>query len=592
VIAVTQSNNVYALNAVTGAIIWQRNVGNPVTSGLPCGNLNPLGIAGTPAIDLPSRSLFLDAMIDGTTKKHFVFSLNVDTGAINPGWPVDLNATALSNGTNFTSLVQNERGGLAVVNGIVYVPFSGHFGDCGNYHGWVVGVAINNPSSVMAWATPAVGGGIWGHSGVASDGTNMYVVTGNTFSTGGVWGGGEAIIRLQAGPVFANTTANYWAPTNWLNLDNSDADLGGCSALLIDAPGATPSQLVLALGKDRNAYLLDRNNLGGITAPLASMNVSSSTLKGQSSVSYHTSNGTYFAFRAGTSNMLVAYHINPTSPPTMSSAWLTTQAGEGTPFVTSTDGTNNVIVWCAGAGGTQRLNGYDADTGAIVFNGGGANELMTGTRKWNTGIVARGRIYYAADNRVYAFKVPVPALLLSSAVSRKTQGGAGDFDVSLPGVECRSGGANGAYTIVFTFTNDVTGGTASIDSGTGNISGSPVFSGKTATVQLTGVANAQNLTVSMNNVTDQYGQTLPSASATVTLLIGDTNASSSVNSQDVSQTKSEAGHAVTGSNFREDVSADGTISSSDVSLVKTHSGQSVSAPARQARGSASASLKR
>ena len=292
VIAVTESNNVYALNAVTGAIIWQRNVGNPVTSGLPCGNLNPLGIAGTPAIDLPSRSLFLDAMVDGTTKKHFVFSLNVDTGAINPGWPVDLNATASSNGANFTSLVQNERGGLAVVNGIVYVPFSGHFGDCGDYHGWVVGISINNPSDVMAWATPARGGGIWGHSGVASDGTNMYVITGNTFSTGGVWGGGEAIIRLQAGPVFAGTTPNYWAPTNWLSLDNSDADLGGCSALLIDAPGATPSQLVLALGKDRNAYLLDRNNLGGITAPLASMNVSSSTLSGQSSVSYHTSNGT------------------------------------------------------------------------------------------------------------------------------------------------------------------------------------------------------------------------------------------------------------------------------------------------------------
>ena len=52
-----------------------------------------------------------------------------------------------------------------------------------------------------AWATTAAGGGIWGHSGVASDGTNMFVITGNTFGTGGVWGGGEAIIRLQAGPI-------------------------------------------------------------------------------------------------------------------------------------------------------------------------------------------------------------------------------------------------------------------------------------------------------------------------------------------------------------------------------------------------------
>ena len=98
VIVVTESNNVYALNAVTGAVIWQRNVGPPVSSGLPCGNISPLGITGTPVVDLASRSLFFDAMIDGATKKHFIYSLNVDTGAINAGWPVDVNATATYNG--------------------------------------------------------------------------------------------------------------------------------------------------------------------------------------------------------------------------------------------------------------------------------------------------------------------------------------------------------------------------------------------------------------------------------------------------------------------------------------------------------------
>ena len=61
--------------------------------------------------------------------------------------------------------------------------------------------------------------------------------------------------------------------SNWLDLDNSDTDLGGVSATVIDVPGATPSQLVLALGKDSNAYLVNRNNLGGITAPVAQANV-------------------------------------------------------------------------------------------------------------------------------------------------------------------------------------------------------------------------------------------------------------------------------------------------------------------------------
>src|SRR4029077_13147305 len=86
VIAVTESNNVYALNAATGAIIWQRNVGTPITSGLPCGNINPLGITGTPVVDLASRSLFFNAEVAGTG--HQIFSLNVDTGATNAGWPV------------------------------------------------------------------------------------------------------------------------------------------------------------------------------------------------------------------------------------------------------------------------------------------------------------------------------------------------------------------------------------------------------------------------------------------------------------------------------------------------------------------------
>ena len=407
VIAVTESNNVYALDAVNGSVIWQRNVGAPVTLGLPCGNINPLGITGTPVIHLDSRSFFFDAMIDGPTMKHFIFSVNVDTGATNPGWPVDVNASASYNGMTFTSSIQNQRAALGLVNGVLYVPYSGHFGDCGTYHGWVVGVPINNPASVTAWAPTLIGGGIWGYGGVASDGTNLFVITGNTFNAGGIWGGGEAIIRLQPGPVFSGSPINYWAPTNWLLLDNGDTDLGGCGALLINVPGAIPSQLVLALGKDGNAYLLNRNNLGGITAPVASVNVASS-VRGQSAATYRTPQGTYFVFRNGSASV-AAYKVTATTPPGITSAWSVSQTGKGSPWVTTTNGTNNAIVWVVGAEGDQRLYGYDGDTGAVIYAGGGPNELMANTRKWNTGIVARGRIYFAADNKVYAFTVPTGA---------------------------------------------------------------------------------------------------------------------------------------------------------------------------------------
>ena len=104
VIAVTELNNVYALDATTGLPIWSRtDIGPPVPT-TPCGGFNPTGITGTPVVDLTSRRLFFDALINGSPTKHFIYSLNVDTGATTPGWPVDVNATAIYNGIPFVSL--------------------------------------------------------------------------------------------------------------------------------------------------------------------------------------------------------------------------------------------------------------------------------------------------------------------------------------------------------------------------------------------------------------------------------------------------------------------------------------------------------
>src|SRR6266567_718196 len=82
-------------------------------------------------LTLARASLFLDTMTTpdgGTTKKHLIFSLNVDTGAINPGWPVDVNVSATYNGMTFTSSVQGERGALGIVGNILYVPYGGNAG--------------------------------------------------------------------------------------------------------------------------------------------------------------------------------------------------------------------------------------------------------------------------------------------------------------------------------------------------------------------------------------------------------------------------------------------------------------------------------
>ena len=434
IIAVTESNNVYALDAADGSVIWQRNVGPPVPlANLPCGDIDPLGITGTPVVDLPSRTLLFDAMTtpdSGTTKKHLIYSMNVDTGTTNSGWPVDVNATATSGSTVFTSVTQNERGALAVLSGNVYVPYGGHAGDCGIYYGWLVGVPLDNPANVMAWATPARGGGTWAVGGVASDGVNPFIATGNTFGAS-VWSGGEAIIRFQPGPVFSGLTNDYWSPTNWMRLDTNDTDLGGSGALIVDVPGATPSQLVVSLGKDGNAYLLNRTNLGGVSVPVAQAHVSSSAII-QAAATYRTALGTYVVF-CGNTTELSAFRISATNPPTITSVWTVSQSGRGSPFVTSTDGTNNAIVWGIGSEGDQRLHGFDGDTGAVVFSGGGANELMAGTRRFNTGIAARGRIYVANDSKVYAFTVPVPPIVLTN--STLLPGGAFQFGfTNVPGL--------------------------------------------------------------------------------------------------------------------------------------------------------------
>jgi hypothetical protein len=434
IIVVTESNNVYALDAADGSVIWQANVGLPVPlSRLPCGNIDPLGITGTPVVDLPSRALLFDAMTtpdNGGTELHLLYSLNVDTGTTNSGWPVNVNASASFGTVGFSSTVQNERGALALLGGIVYVPYGGHSGDCGTYHGWLVGVPLNKPANVMAWATGARGGGGWAVGGAASDGLNPFIATGNTFGAS-VWSGGEAIIRFQPGPVFSGLTTDYWAPTNWAALDSTDTDLGGSGALIVDVPGATPSQLVVSLGKDGNAYLLDRANLGGVGVPIAQAQVSTSPII-QAAATYRTSQGTYVVF-CNNGSQLSAFRIGATSPPTITSVWTVSQGGRGSPFVTSTDGTNNVVVWSIGSEGDQRLHGFDGDTGAVAFSGGGANELMAGTRRFNTGIVARGRIYLANDSRVYAFTVPVPPIILAN--TSLPSGGAVQFAfTNVPGL--------------------------------------------------------------------------------------------------------------------------------------------------------------
>lgn len=126
--------------------------------------------------------------------------------------------------------------------------------------------------------------------------------------------------------------------------------------------------------------------------------------------------------------------------------------------------------------------------------------------------------------------------------------------------------------LVFTFSNKLASGSASVTSGTGQVSGVPAIDGRTMAVSLTGVTNAQRLTVMLSGVTDTAGQALPGTSVTVGFLVGDVNGNGTVSSSDIAQVKAQSGQEAGLTNFRTDLNASGGVSSSDISIAKAASG--------------------
>ena len=190
--------------------------------------------------------------------------------------------------------------------------------------------------------------------------------------------------------------------------------------------------------------------------------------------------------------------------------------------------------------------------------------------------------YYSAtsnaawNTRIGSFKFPgAPAV--TSAVSRKTHGGAGTFDINLPntgnpGVECRTGAVAGVHQIIVNFASSVSVTSASVTSGTGNADNFSVSGGQ-VTVNLSGVSNAQVITLKLAGVTD--GVNMGDVLVRMGVLSGDTTGDGHVNASDVAQTKSQSGQAVMAANFRQDVNSNGALNASDVSLVKLRSGSAL-----------------
>jgi hypothetical protein len=196
---------------------------------------------------------------------------------------------------------------------------------------------------------------------------------------------------------------------------------------------------------------------------------------------------------------------------------------------------------------------YDAIRQQIVLFGGGSSSDSFDSDTWTFGL---------------------PPVQLIKVVSRKSHGSAGAFDIDLTngnGIECRSGGANGDYMLVFTFANALTSvASATVNGGTGSVNSANIDSSDAHNyiVNLTGVTNAQVLTVNLTNVTDSAGDFSPAVAGQMGVLLGDVNASKRVDAADISLVRQQTLQPLTSANFREDVNVSGRIDAADVSIAR------------------------
>jgi hypothetical protein len=168
----------------------------------------------------------------------------------------------------------------------------------------------------------------------------------------------------------------------------------------------------------------------------------------------------------------------------------------------------------------------------------------------------------------------VPGVQLVSVVSELTHGSAGTFDVDLTsgnGIECRSGGLNSNYTLVFTFASPLTNvSSATVTTGEGFVVSSNIdpANAHNYIVNLTGVSNAQVIGVRVDSVTDSAGNYSPAVMTQMGVLLGDVNASRRVDAADVSSVRQQTLQPVTSLNFRNDINASGRIDAADVSVAR------------------------
>jgi outer membrane protein assembly factor BamB len=254
VIVATENDTLYSLDARTGGVQWHTHVGTPVPlNDLPCGDIGPLGITGTPVYDPQTGLVFAVAEITGPA--HMLVGVDVKTG--------QLKVRRLVDAPGSDPQAHQQRAALALYQGRVYIAYGGLDGDCSDYIGKVVAANTDGTGDLLVYQVPTPReGGIWATPGpVMDDQGNLYVSVGNGAVTSGNWDHSDSVLKLS--PTLQLEDA--FAPASWGGDNASDADLGSMAPVLL------PGGLIYADGKSGQGYLLRANHLGGINGQIQTL---------------------------------------------------------------------------------------------------------------------------------------------------------------------------------------------------------------------------------------------------------------------------------------------------------------------------------
>jgi outer membrane protein assembly factor BamB len=394
----TLGNEIYALDASSGKVIWKQDAGTPVPTAelLPCGGVAPLvGIVGTPVIDTTTNAIYAvaDTWNTGTKKAHHVLvGYDLTTGENVLSTQVD------PPGADPKRLL--ERPALNLVEGKIVFGFGG-IGDCGVYRGAVVAAPeAGGPPNIWQYtpSAPANGGGaVWGTSGPAVDAEgHIYASTGNPNFLKGqnitTYDFSDSVVELNS----SMTLIGNFEPETWLFDSNNDLDLSS------SGPELLPGGLLFQAGKNQDGYLIAEATMGSAAHAVYSQKVCEGAKEDEGSFGGDAyANGTIFV---PCEDGVRALRYNQTAR-TFTALWHGPSDAVGPPIVAGG------VVWVVNgevvngeflSGGGTKLYGLDPSTGATLYT-----ETLPSptTDHFPSPSAAAGRVFVATGSSVTAYQI-------------------------------------------------------------------------------------------------------------------------------------------------------------------------------------------